>query len=140
MANFDQATRRALELDDLLVEISEALRYVRAMARINAKNPTLEHTLSRAMAIGCIRRLHSEMHNPQHPNFYAHRYGYECRNEVIRRGQSLRYTEVRELMKFARESHRAYIPTPHWLELEDGDHLGGRCATWRREPEGETVA
>lgn len=125
MANFDQARQRHLELDDLVVEIAEALRYVRAMERISCKNSVLEYAISRAMSIACLRRLHQEMHNPAHPNHYRHTYNYECRREVILRGQTLRYTEVRELMKFARESHRAYVPAHHWLEIEDGDHVGG---------------
>lgn len=124
---------RALELDDLLVEVAEALRYVRAMERINCKDARLEHMLSREMAIDCIRRLHYDMHNRMNPDYYSHRYYWECRDEVIRRGQSLRYTEVRDLLRMARESSNHQL-SHHRLELDDGDHAGGRG------PKKETVA
>lgn len=104
----DIALGRALELDDLVMEIAEALRYTRRLRGSHSRNAELENMISRELAIGCIRGIHSDMHNPQHESFYRHKNHFECRDETVRRGQALRYMEVQELARTALRCHGTY--------------------------------
>lgn len=115
MAGFDLAMERALALDDLVMEIAEALRYTRKLGGTHARNAELENMISRELAIGCIKKIHSDMHNPQDVNYYRHRTYSECREETVRRGQALRYMEVQELAKTALRSHGTYGGHHAWV-------------------------
>lgn len=95
------AIERAIEVDDVLMELTEALKYQRKREKLTVSDPELESKIARRLAICCIKQTHAGMHDRGSQTYYPHRQLSECRSELINRCQSLRYTEIKQLMQMA---------------------------------------
>jgi hypothetical protein len=99
MTTYSGSIPRAVELDDVVLEIAEALKWLRKRNGINLRNPEIENKVAWRLAVGCIKYIHNEIHKG--PNKFHHSYMSECRAELLKRAEELRHTEVRELMFMA---------------------------------------
>lgn len=111
MTTYDYV-ERAVELDNIVIELTEALVWIRKRRGVTVVDPELENRIARRLAIGCIKHVHWQMHTLSSGMQFDHRSIEECRQELIKRCEELRFLEVRELMHMARGTN-AYVCTKH---------------------------
>lgn len=112
----------ALEIDDIVSELADAFKWARKRKGTYCKDQVTESVVTRRLAIGCVKRIHIDMHAPQSMSkknyLYPHTNHNQCREELLRLCGSLRYTQVEQLLDMGIENSHVFPHYDHELLID----------------------
>lgn len=122
-ANYLTSIDRALEIDAVIQEIAEAMRWVRKRKGLASRDQVVESAVVRRLALGCVKRLHMDLHMTDGPTgkrnyMFPHTNPAECRDELLRLCQKLRYTDIETLHSMGRENSHHFPHYDHDVVIE----------------------